>query len=64
MNGAPLDSVTVGIGSEHLLANGTDSWSVTWLTPVVTVNTPTDITATVWAGGESFARLVSVILTP
>jgi len=64
LGGAPIDSVTVDIGAEHLLANGTDAWTVTWTTPVVTTDTPTDITATVWAGAESTASLVSVILTP
>ncbi len=64
LGGAPVDSVTVDIDAEHLLANDTSAWSVTWVTPVVTVDTPTDITATVWSAGESKAQIVSIVLTP
>ncbi len=64
LGGAPMDSVVVDIGTEHLAASGTDTWSVTWTAPVVTVNTPTDIIATVWAGGESVSQTISVTVTP
>ncbi len=64
LGGAPLDSVTVDIGSEHFLASGTAAWSVTWTTPAVAVDTPAEITATAYAGGETVAKTVSIILTP
>jgi hypothetical protein len=62
--GAPVDSVVVDIGATHLVATGTVAWNTTWNTPVVAADTPADITATVWAGGQSAAGTVNVTLTP
>lgn len=64
LNGAPVDSVTVSVAGEHLLADGTDTWTASWDAPVVTTATPTDITATVWAAGESASQTIAVTLTP
>jgi len=64
LGGAPMDSVVVDIGTEHLLAGGTAIWNTSWKAPVVGSDTPTDITATVWAGGESASRTIVVTVTP
>ena len=64
LNGAPVDSVIVNIGAERFVASGTNSWSVSWLSPVVADNTPTGITATVWTDGETVTDAISITLTP
>ncbi len=64
LGGAPIDSVVVDIGSDHLVAVGTDPWSASWLPPLVAVNTAMDIVATVWAGDESVSSTTAVTVTP
>ncbi len=64
LSGAPIDSVIVDIGAERLVATGTDAWNVTWLAPIVTVDTPTDITATVWSNSLTATETITVTVTP
>jgi hypothetical protein len=68
---APVDSVVVNIssdeGSETLLATGTDSWEVTWLTPGgLAANLKTKIVAEAFygAGTGSEADSISVTVKP
>ena len=64
----PVESVVVDIvsdaGSATLPATGTDSWSVIWPTPDVTINTRAQIIATATAGAESKADTISVTVKP
>ncbi len=64
LGGAALDSVVVDIGAEHLVASGTTAWDTTWLAPSVGADTPVDIIATAWAGGESVSSTISVTVVP
>jgi hypothetical protein len=65
LNGAPLDSVVVGLAGRDTVATGLESWSVDWAVPGVTENLEVLITATAWAGGEaSPPDTVTVTITP
>lgn len=64
LGGALIDSVTVDIGAERMLASGAELWTTTWLSPVVATDTDLEIIATVWAGGESTATTTAITLTP
>ena len=65
---APVDSVVVDVtsslGTDHLAATGTDMWSVVWHTPVVEANLGATIIATAFAGSESQADTIAVIVIP
>jgi hypothetical protein len=65
LNGAPLDSVVVGLAGLDTVATGLENWSVVWAIPGVTENLEVLVTATAWAGGESSRPdTVSVTITP
>jgi hypothetical protein len=62
LNGAPLDSVTIDIGDDHLLASGTTNWSAVWESPLLDADTTLPLAATVWAGGETAMTSIDVNL--
>jgi len=62
LNGAPLDSVTIDIGDDHLLASGTMNWSAVWEAPLLDADTTLPLAATVWAGEETATTSIDVNL--
>ena len=64
LGGAPLDQITVQVDGQILVAEGTDIWTVTWHTPVVTEPAGYTILVTVSAGADSYSREVGVVVAP
>ncbi len=64
LNGPALDQVSLEIAGQTIVATGTDIWSATWHTPVVTESTAYTLAITVLAGTDFLTREIEVTVSP
>ncbi len=62
--GDAIDSVIVNIDGVNLLAEGTGAWTIEWHSGVVDVDTDVLVSATVYAGNDSYTTTSTIIVTP